>query len=199
MNVLLLAPHADDVELGCGATIARFIEEKQNVLWIVFVEDKILNDEHMKAVQELGLSKKSCLSLNFKLRHLPECRQDILDYLFLEKTRFKPDLIVGPSLNDFHQDHRTVAEEMVRAFKTSASIICYELPWNHISFDVQLLVKLEERHVKKKLQMLEKFESEIKARGSYFSEKSARGLGTVRGLQAGSEYAEAFEVMRWVL
>lgn len=199
MNILLLAPHADDVELGCGATVARFVEEGHNLLWVVFTDEQPLNHEHMEAIKEIGIKIGSHLALDFTLRRLSDRRQEALDHLSRLNSEFKPDLVVGPSLHDFHQDHQVVANEMVRAFKTSASIICYELPWNHISFDVQLLMKLSARHVQTKVSMLGKFESELIVRGRYFSGELVRGMVLLRGTQAGTEYAEAFEVLRWIL
>lgn len=199
MKILLLAPHADDVELGCGATVARFVEERHDILWAVFAPVEMLNAEHLSVIQELGLEKSKCPYFHFNTRHIFERRQELLENLLAIKSGFSPDLVIGPSLNDLHQDHRTVAEEMVRAFKNCCSIICYELPWNHISFEVQLLVKLERRHIDKKMQMLSKFKSQFAIRGRYFSEEFNRGLSAVRGMQLGSEYAEAFEIMRWVV
>lgn len=199
MKILFLAPHADDVELGCGATVARFVEERHDILWVTIAPIETLNAEHMSVVQELGLEKSKCPYFHFNVRHIFERRQELLDNLFAIKSSFSPDLVIGPSLNDLHQDHRTVAEEMVRAFKNSCSVICYELPWNHISFDVQLLIRLEDGHIEKKLQMLGKFKSQLPIRGKYFSENFVRGLSAVRGIQIGSEYAEAFEIVRWVI
>lgn len=199
MNILLLAPHADDVELGCGASVARFVEEGHNLLWVVFTDEQELNREHMEAIKEIGMKNGSHLAFDFTLRQLPERRQEALDRLVALNSEFKPDLVIGPSLNDFHQDHQVMANEMVRAFKTNASIICYELPWNHISFDVQLLTKLNVRHMKAKLRMLGKFKSELTVRERYFSKELMYGMASLRGSQAGTEYAEAFEVLRWVL
>lgn len=199
MNILLLAPHADDVELGCGATVARFIEEGHNLLWVVFTDEQELNEEHMEAFKEIGVKNGSHLAFDFTLRQLPERRQEVLDRLVALNSEFKPDLVIGPSLNDFHQDHQVVANEMVRAFKTNASIICYELPWNHISFDVQFLTKLTAKHMQAKLNMLGKFKSERTVRGRYFSKELVYGMASLRGSQAGTEYAEAFEVLRWLL
>lgn len=199
MNILLLAPHADDVELGCGATVARFVKEGHNLLWVVFTDEQELNREHMEAIKEIGVKNGSHLAFDFTLRQLSERRQEALDRLVALNSKFKPDLVIGPSLHDFHQDHQVVANEMVRAFKTSASIICYELPWNHISFDVQLLTKLNGQHVQAKVNMLEKFKSELVVRAEYFSPQLMRGMALLRGSQAGTAYAEAFEVLRWVL
>ena len=199
MKILLLAPHADDIELGCGATVAKFIEERHDILWVIIAPVETLNAEHMSVTIELGLEKSKCPYFHFDVRHIYERRQELLENLFAIKSSFSPDMVIGPSLNDLHQDHRTVSEEMVRAFKNNCSVICYELPWNHISFDVQLLVRLEKRHIEKKLQMVRKFKSQFSIRSSYFSEEFVRGLSAVRGMQLGAECAEAFEIVRWVI
>ena len=199
MNILLLAPHADDIELGCGATVARFADEGHNLLWVVFTDEQPLNNEHVKATEEIGLKDESRLAWDFKLRQLSNRRQEVLEWLIKLNYEFKPDLVVGPSLHDFHQDHQVVANEMIRAFKSSCSIICYDLPWNHVSFDVQLLTKLDGQHVEAKIKMLEKFKSEFVVRAKYFSPQLMRGMALLRGTQAGTAYAEAFEVMRWLL
>jgi LmbE family N-acetylglucosaminyl deacetylase len=122
-----------------------------------------------------------------------------LEELIKIKESFSPDLIIGPSLNDFHQDHQTVASEMVRAFKTNASIICYEMPWNHISFNSQLFVRLEKRHIERKLSLLNHYKSQLEMKRSYFSPEFIYGLAKTRGVQCNSEYAEAFEVLRWIM
>jgi hypothetical protein len=109
-----------------------------------------------------------------------------------------PDLVIGPSLHDFHQDHSIVANEMVRAFKTTASIICYELPWNHINFDTQFFSKLELHHINKKIEVLKSYRSQCAKKRHYFSDEFIKGLAATRGAQIETEYAEAFEVIRWI-
>ena len=199
MNILLLSPHADDIELGCGGAVERFVEEKHSILWVVFTATELLIYEHMEAIREVGLTIDECLNLDYENRRLFERRQDILDRLIAIKTGFKPDLVIGPSLKDCHQDHNVVAKEMVRAFKTSSSIICYELPWNHITFDTQIFVRLDKRHAEKKMAMLRKFNSQLPLRARTFTKEFVMGALAVRGAQVGSEYAEAFEALRWII
>jgi LmbE family N-acetylglucosaminyl deacetylase len=140
-NVLILSPHADDAELGCGGLITKLIDEKENILWIVFstAGESLLNGlpkdtlkkEFINVTKELNINDKNYKIFNFKVRNLQEHRQDILEELMKIRKEFNPQLVIGPSLNDFHQDHQVVAWEMIRAFKTVSSIISYELPWNH--------------------------------------------------------------------
>jgi hypothetical protein len=136
---------------------------------------------------------------DFRVRELDQHRQQILDTLVDIGNDFHPDLVVGPSLKDLHQDHRVIANEMVRAFKMTSSIICYELPWNHVTFDTQMFIRLEEHHIAQKLRLLMSYESQLAKQRSYFSKEFVYGLAKTRGIQCNSDYAEAFEVIRWIM
>ena len=132
-----------------------------------------------------------------KIRNFLSTRQCLLEELVALRNGFIPDLVIGPSLHDFHQDHKVVAEEMVRAFKTSASIICYERPRNHITFNTELFVKLQDYHIEEKLTLLTYYKSQ--SHRSYFESDVIVGQARTRGVQCGAKYAEAYEVLRWIL
>ncbi len=53
-----------------------------------------------------------------------------------------------PSLHDIHQDHATIAQEGLRAFKNS-TILGYELIWNNLTFNTTSFVKLEKNHIER--------------------------------------------------
>ena len=209
MRILILSPHADDAELGCGGSIVKFVEEKADLLWMVFstAEDSMPKDlpkdtlkrEFLSVVNALRLNEKNYRIYSFKVRHLHQYRQDILEELIKVRKDFCPDLVIMPSLNDYHQDHIVVANEAVRAFKTSASIIGYELPWNHVTFNTNLFIRLEKRHIEKKFDLLKNYKSQFILKRRYFSREYVFGLARVRGVQCNSEYAEAFEVVRWMI
>ena len=208
-KILILSPHTDDAELGCGATICRFIEAGKEILWIVFssAEESLPTDlppdtlvnEFKNVVKFLGLKDENYTIYNFKVRKLFEKRQEVLEQLINIRNTFKPDLVIGPSLNDFHQDHIVVAYEMIRAFKTSASIICYELPWNHVKFETQSFFKIDTKCLDMKIEILKSYKSQLSINRNYFSEEFIKGIACTRGSQIGEKYAEAFEVIRWVI
>ncbi len=207
MRVLILSPHTDDAELGSGATIARFLEEGNELFWIVFstAEDSvpegmdkgILREEFSSVLKCLGMKNDQSRVFQFPVRRLQEHRQEVLEELVSMRDSFKPNLVIGPSLHDYHQDHQVVANEMVRAFKTSSGIISYELPWNHITFDSQMFVGLQRKHMDMKARILKIYRSQEAKNRAYFSEEFIYGLGKTRGVQSNFEYAEAFEVVRW--
>ena len=208
-RVLILSPHTDDAELGCGGTITKLISEGKEILWVVFstAEDSlpnnmpktILRDEFISITKFLKLLPKNYTVFNYKVRKLDEYRQNVLENLVKIRKGFKPDLVIGPSLHDFHQDHSVVANEMIRAFKTTSSIICYELPWNHITFNTQLFIKLDKRFFEKKIEILKSYQSQIMKKREYFSSEFVEGIAKVRGTQVDAGYAESFEVIRWMI
>lgn len=209
MNILILSPHTDDAELGCGGSIIKFLEMGHTINWVVFstAEESLpkgmrkdtLKREYWNVVDKIGFPKNRCKIFDFRVRHLPEKRQEILDELIALRKDLTPDLVIGPSINDMHQDHQVVAHEMLRAFKISSGIACYELPWNHIKFDVQLFVKLEKSHIMKKSEMLQCYKSQMDIQRPYFSEEFIYGLAKTRGVQCSADYAESFEVLRWMM
>ena len=204
-RVLILAPHTDDGELGCGGTIARFIEEGKEVYYAAFsVAEKsvpegfpknILEIEVRKAMKILGVSESNLLIYKYEVRTFSYHRQEILEDIISLRKELQPDLVFIPSPNDLHQDHKVIAEEGIRAFKKS-TILGYEMPWNNISFNTISFIPLEERHIKKKIDALRCYETQRYR--SYLNEDFIRSLARTRGTQIEVEYAEAFEVIRWV-
>tara|TARA_B100001250_G_C19788114_1_gene785114 strand:- start:56 stop:691 length:636 start_codon:yes stop_codon:yes gene_type:complete len=207
-KILILSPHTDDAELGCGGSIIKFIEQGKNILWCVFstAEESLPNDlpkdtlkkEFLEVCSKLKLDKNQYIIHDYSVRKLPDHRQEILEGLVKIKNDFNPDLVIGPSLNDYHQDHQVIANEMIRAFKSSSSIISYELPWNHITFSNQMFITLDKKQMNKKINLLESYKSQIIKKRSYFSKDFIESLANIRGMQIGIDFAEAFEVVRWI-
>lgn len=205
-NVLVLAPHTDDGELGAGGTISFLLENKAKVHYAAFstasdsvppgMPVDILKTEVRKATQQLGIDKENLIVFDYQVRKLNFSRQDILEDLIKLRNNNHFDLILMPSLNDIHQDHLTVSQEGLRAFKTS-SILGYELIWNNLTFNTTCFVRLEEHHLQNKINALKSYESQ-KGR-NYISSDFIKSLATTRGVQIGAKYAEAFEVIRWVI
>ena len=205
-NVFVLAPHTDDGELGAGGTIAKLVELGANVYYFAFstAEESvpsgfpkdILKKEVLLATQALGIPQENVIIYNYKVRHLNFFRQEILEDLIKRKRLLFPDLVLLPSLNDIHQDHATIAKEGLRAFKNT-TILGYELIWNNLTFNTSTFIKLDEKHLELKVKALTAYQSQ-KSR-DYMSKDFIFSLARARGVQIGYQYAESFEVLRWVM
>ena len=152
-RALVLAPHTDDGEFGCGGTMARLAEAGCDVRYIAFsIATRSLpggipaghaRPRGARGDAELGIPEERLTVHDFDVRTFPEHRQDILELLVALWEDWKPDVVFQPSHHDIHQDHRTIAEEGLRAFKRT-TILGYEIPWNNFEFSYQWYVALEQ-------------------------------------------------------
>jgi LmbE family N-acetylglucosaminyl deacetylase len=205
-RILVLAPHTDDGEFGCGGSIARFVGEGREVHYVAFstaeksVPDgfpqDVLETEVRNATKILGIPPERLLVYGYEVRKLNYVRQEVLEELVRIKREIEPDLVFLPSGDDLHQDHQTVHLEGMRAFKQT-SILGYELPWNTITFHARAFVSLREEHLETKIAALAAYESQ--AGKDYASEDFLRSWARTRGTQIGVRYAESFDVIRWVV
>lgn len=205
-KVLVLSPHPDDGELGAGGTIARFVEEGREVYYIAFstcevsipngFAKDVMKVECQKSTGQLGIPPDNLTMLDYEVRTFPAHRQQILQYLVDFNERIKPDLTLVPSSNDTHQDHQTIHYEALRAFKKTSSIWGYEHPWNNLTFTTDILVKLDERHLAKKIDALKHYQSQDYR--PYLDKQYITALAYTRGTQVNCSYAETFELVRFL-
>jgi LmbE family N-acetylglucosaminyl deacetylase len=202
-RVLVLAPHTDDGEFGCGGTMARLVEQGTDVRYVAFsiatrslppgFAPDTLAREVREATTELGIPAGNLTVHDFDVRTFPERRQEILELLIELWNDWQPDLVFQPSLHDVHQDHQTVAAEGLRAFKRT-SILGYEIPWNNFDFAYQAYFALEPRHVERKVAALARYASQQHRR--YANAEYVRNLARTHGINVNREWAEVFQVYR---
>ncbi|MGD8386334.1 MAG: PIG-L deacetylase family protein [Desulfobacteraceae bacterium] len=205
-TVLVLAPHTDDGELGCGGTIAKLSGLGFAVYYAAFstarqslppdLPPDTLKVEVAAATARLGIDPSRLKVYDYEVRKLSYSRQEVLEDLVALKREIEPDLVLMPCLHDIHQDHATIADEGLRAFK-DRTILGYELIWNNLSFNTECFVRLDEEHVERKIEALSEYRSQEGR--AYIAPDFIRSLAITRGVQIGVEFAECFEVVRWVI
>jgi LmbE family N-acetylglucosaminyl deacetylase len=205
-TILILSPHTDDAELGCGATIRLLLEQGNQVHVAAFsacrhsvlagFPEDVLVQEIKAATKSLGVPAENLHLYDYDVRTFNYHRQQLLDDILKLRDTLKPNMVFVPSMNDIHQDHYTIAQEAVRAFKF-ATLLCYELPWNNFEFKTTLFFGLKETHLEHKINALAQYKSQ--SHRPYMQPEFIRSLATVRGVQAGLELAEVFEVVRMIL
>ena len=205
-RTMVLAPHTDDGEFGCGGSVNKWVSEGRQVYYVCFSSARksvpeqmpkdILEKEVREATQVLGIPQENLILFNYPVREFPSYRQNILEDMVQLGNELKPALVLLPSTNDTHQDHQTISQEGFRAFKKT-SIIGYEMPYNNLNFSTNLFVALEEAHIRKKTEALRCYKSQ--AHKTYATPDFVTSLARVRGTQIGAKYAESFEIIRWVI
>ena len=205
-NALVLAPHTDDGELGAGGTISKLNEMGVKITYVAFSTAKqsvpkkfksnILKDEVKKATIALGIKPSNLILYDYELRNLGYSRQNILEDLIKLKNKNSFDLVFIPSTNDIHQDHSTIAQEGIRAFK-NITILGYELIWNNMNFNTACFIKLNKKHINNKIKALSKYKSQ--SHRPYMQKIFIESHAITRGVQIGCDFAESFEVIRMVV
>jgi LmbE family N-acetylglucosaminyl deacetylase len=203
MNVLILAPHTDDGELGCGGTIVRLIREGHTVYYAAFsvCEESVpkgfpknaLETEVKLATRKLGIKKKNLIIYRFPVRKFNEHRQAILEEIIVLKNKIKPELVFMPSSFSIHQDHQIIYQEGIRALKHN-NCLGYDLPWDTLKFATDHFYKLTRNDVEIKWQALRFYKTQRWR--FYLNKEFIYGLARVRGAQIAHLYAESFETIR---
>ncbi len=204
-RVLILAPHTDDGEIGCGGTVNRFIDDKE-IYYVAFsiarksskargFREDILADEVKDATSSLGIKSDHLFIKDYPVRNFPAHRQEILEDMIELRGEIEPHLIFVPAPEDVHQDHEVICEEATRAFK-KRSILGYEEPWNQLENKNNFYIKLRKEDVKNKIKALKKYESQFGR--SYIDEEFIWSQAKFRGTQIDEKYAECFNLIRFV-
>ncbi len=204
-RALVLAPHTDDGEFGCGGTMARLVEAGAEVRYVAFsiatrslppgFAPDTLAREVREATSELAIPPENLTVHNFDVRTFPDHRQEILELLIEIWNDWRPDCVFQPAVHDVHQDHQTIASEGLRAFKRT-TVLGYEIPWNNFDFSYQAYVALERRHVERKVAALQRYASQQHRR--YANAEYVWSVARTHGINVNREYAEVFQVYRVV-
>jgi LmbE family N-acetylglucosaminyl deacetylase len=205
-RALVLAPHTDDGEFGCGGTMARLVEAGAEVHYVAFsiatrslpegFAPDTLAREVREATTELGIPAEHLTVHDFDVRTFPDHRQEILELLIEMWNDMQPDAVFMPSLHDVHQDHQTIAQEGLRAFKRT-TILGYEIPWNNFDFSYQAYFSLEKAHVERKVAALDRYASQQHRR--YANPEYVWNLAHTHGINVNRKYAEVFQVYRVIV
>jgi LmbE family N-acetylglucosaminyl deacetylase len=204
LNVLCLGAHSDDIEIGCGGTILRLLEENENVEvhWVVFAANDNRETE-ARGSADLFLKKaknKSVVIENYRDGFFPYIGAEIKEYFEVLKTQCNPDIIFSHYRNDLHQDHRLICELTWNTFRDHI-ILEYEI----MKYDGDLgnpnfYVHLNEAICRDKIgNIVNHFKSQ--AGKNWFSQESFYSLLRLRGIESNApdRSAEAFYFRKGVL
>lgn len=204
LNVLCMGAHSDDIEIGCGGTLLRLLEEHpgSHVTWVVFSATGVRVEEAQRSADAfLASAGKADVELNaFRESYFPHVAADIKDAFERLKVRTKPDIVFAHRNDDMHQDHRVVADLTWNTFRNHL-ILQYEIPkYEGDLGKPSVFVPLPLRTAERKVQLLqEHFPSQHHR--TWFHPDTFHGLMTVRGVEcnAPERRAEAFYARKLVL
>jgi LmbE family N-acetylglucosaminyl deacetylase len=199
-RVLFLGAHPDDIELGCGALLHHIIRHT-DVLCVTLSDNQKNPDlqnvkaEHYESMAVLGVPKERIVLGPFTTRIFHDSRQEVLEYFLRLRGEFEPDLIFVHSKQDVHQDHLTMTDEALRAFR-GITVLGFDVVRSSYGFFPHFLVEVTEEDVSKKIEALAKYET-YRDR-YYFNSDLTRSIMVRHGALAERPFAEGFDILRIV-
>lgn len=199
-RVLFLGAHPDDIELGCGALIHK-IAPFTRLLCVTLSDNQknpLLSNivrEHYQSMAVLGVPQESIVLGPFTTRIFPNNRQEILEYFLKLRREFDPDLIFVHSRQDVHQDHNTMTDEALRAFR-GITVLGFDVVRSSNGFFPHFLVEVSEDNVNKKIEALACYETYRDK--YYFNSELTRSIMVRHGALAERPFAEGFDILRIV-
>jgi LmbE family N-acetylglucosaminyl deacetylase len=204
LKLLAIGAHSDDLEIGCGGTILKLIEQGSlsEVCWVVLTGGtKRAAEAGQSADGLLGdVSRKRVILKEFRDGYFPYDGAGIKGFFEELKGEFSPDLILTHQRFDLHQDHRVTCELTWNTFRDHL-ILEYEIPkYDGDMAAPNLFVPLEDSLCRRKIDhLMTHFGSQLSKR--WFKEDLFSGLLRLRGMECNSptSYAEAFYSRKAVL
>lgn len=199
-RVLFIGAHPDDIELGCGALIAHIVHDTE-VMCVTLSDNQknplltALPQEHYRSMAVLGVPEKNVILGQFETRRFPELRQEILEYMIQLNRTFKPEIVFVHTKADIHQDHGTITEEGLRAFR-GTTVLGFDVLRSSYGFFPNFLVEVTEQDVECKIAALKEYKTyENKY---YFDPNIQRATMIRHGALAERPFAEGFDILRVV-
>lgn len=206
-NILAIGAHFDDIELGCGGTIARHVANKDNVIMLVVTNSAYYNydgtpvrtaecakKEGEEAAKILGVKKLISLGLETKtLQYGFELIEMINKVIDEEKI----DMIYTHWDKDVHQDHSAIGRATLNAGRHTKNILMYRSNWYHTTseFRGNFYVDISD-FIDIKIAAVKAHKNEYKKFGQgwidFFVNENFNA-----GKKIGTKYAEAFEIVKY--
>jgi LmbE family N-acetylglucosaminyl deacetylase len=204
LKVLCLGCHSDDIEIGCGGTVLRLIEEypRSEFHWVVFSATGARAAEARCGAERFaGRDRlRGPLLKEFRDGFMPFVGADVKAVFEELKQEVSPDLLFTHNRLDAHQDHRLIAELTWNTFRDHL-ILEYEIPkYDGDMGQPSVFIPLEEELSRTKVRhIMETFTTQHSKR--WFDERTFLSLMRLRGMEcnAPTGYAEAFYCRKLVI
>lgn len=219
-KVIVVSAHPDDEILGAGGTLLKHAEKGDEIFWLIttkvseeqgFSKERIESrNEEIRKVAEF-LKVKKTFQLDYATMNLTSSELiKMVPEISKVFTEVEPEIIYCLNRSDAHSDHRITFDAVMACTKSFRypyikQVLLYECisetefaPALHEKvFIPNYFVDISE-FLKQKIEIMNVYESEISAHPFPRSGKNIEALATFRGASVGVEYAEAFQLIKYI-
>jgi LmbE family N-acetylglucosaminyl deacetylase len=199
LSVLAIGAHPDDIEIGAGGLLLQLAGRPLQVRYVLLTGTA---ERHAEA-RDAARAFLPDADLDIETYQLPEGRlpaawADAKEILERVAGSCTPDVILAPSADDAHQDHRTIGEMMLTVFRDQL-YLAYEIPkWDGDLSRPSLYLPMPVEVARRKVELLHKCYPSQRGR-DWWDDEVFLGLARLRGMESRARYAEAFHCAKSVL
>jgi LmbE family N-acetylglucosaminyl deacetylase len=199
MNILAIAAHPDDVEYGCGGTLAKYSQNGHKVFLLIMSEGEMGGPGNIRKAEQIEAAKilktEEIFWGGYQDTSLP-VGKNIISKIEGFIHRIKPDFIFVHYFDDTHQDHRHLSLSTISATRYIRNVLFFEGPTTQ-NFSPNVFVDIS-KYFDTKVQSLKAHESQV-------AKTNIEGLNIIdiasstaifRGIQSRVKYAEGFHSLR---
>jgi LmbE family N-acetylglucosaminyl deacetylase len=192
LSVLAIGAHPDDIEIGAGGLLLALAARPLRASYLVLTGT---TERHQEARAAASAFLPGA-DLTVGLHQLPEGRlpaawAEVKEVLEQAARSCSPDVILAPSSDDAHQDHRTIGEIVPTVFRDQL-YLAYEIPkWDGDLSRPSVYVPMSDEVARRKTELLHKCFPSQRGR-DWWDDEVFLGLARLRGMECRAQYAEAF-------
>jgi LmbE family N-acetylglucosaminyl deacetylase len=197
--VLAIGAHPDDIEIGAGGLLLGLTLGRARVRYAVLTGTEERHQEARNAAQAYMPEADLAVDLfDLPEGRLPAVWASVKEILEDLARSCSPDIIIAPSRDDAHQDHRTIGEIIPTVFRDQL-YLAYEIPkWDGDFRRPSMYVPLSAETARRKVELLHKCFPSQRHR-AWWDDEVFLGLARLRGMECGTHYAEAFTCTKAVI
>jgi LmbE family N-acetylglucosaminyl deacetylase len=207
MNILAIGAHFDDIELGCGGTLAKHVAEGNKVYAYVATVSGFMNSENQIIREnEIALAEgrraMELLGIELTCGYFRTLEVEFNESLNAQIVRIvqdkKIEKVYTHWVGDIHHDHHAVARASLHSCRHVPRMLMYRSNWYHSTLDFRGAFYVDiTNYLEKKMDSLRAHKSEMdRTRESWihFFTNEAESAGQ----RIGVKYAEVFELVKWL-
>ncbi|KAF5417849.1 MAG: Diacetylchitobiose deacetylase [Candidatus Methanogaster sp.] len=206
-NILAVGAHADDVEIGCGGTVAAHVQKGDQVILLVMTESSYTyyDGTVLRTVEEGDAEERyasdilgtKLINLQFETKKVPYSAESV-EMINKIIDEYDIDTIYTHWYHDTHQDHKRTTQSVLSAGRYVKNMLMYEPEYpagrSYLGFRNQYYVDISSSF-DTKMKALKSHKSQIIKYGDAFLD-AVEARARHRGYEIGAKYAECYEVLR---
>ena len=205
-SVIATGAHFDDIELGCGGTIARHVADGDHVVMLVLTDSAYYNYDgtpvrSAEVARKEGEAAAKILAVDELIAVGLKTKTLQYDFRLIEKInevidKVEADIVYTHWDKDVHQDHSAIGRATFSAARHSRNLLMYRSNWYHSSSEFRGNYYSDiTGFMDTKIACVKAHDNEFKKFGQgwvdFFVNENLNA-----GKEIGVEYAEKFEIIK---